>query len=99
LSDPTADAHFLVRDEDLRRLWNALDRARQVHRECLRGRQDSVLEMVTRVDVLGALEDFIGALDARKVPVPPRLQREVKILQNLTRYRTAHRRPVPTSPK
>lgn len=92
MSDPTGDARALARDEDLRRLWDVLDRARGLHRACLRGRQDAVLEMVTRIDVQGALEDFISALETRKLPVPPRLQREVRILQNLTRYATARRR-------
>ena len=82
----------MARDDDLRRLWDVLDRARGVHRACLRGRQDAVLETVTRVDVLGALEEFITALETRKLPVPPRLQREVKILQNLTRYASGRRR-------
>jgi hypothetical protein len=84
-------------DERLRQLWGVLDQARQVHRESLRGRQDSMLEMVTRTDVLGALEDFITALEDRKLPVPPPLQREVRILQNLTRYPGVRRRRAPAS--
>jgi hypothetical protein len=84
-------------DEHLRQLWSVLDQARRVHRESLRGRQDSVLEMVTRIDVLGALEDFITALEDRKLPVPPPLQREVRILQNLTRYPGARRRRAPSA--
>lgn len=79
-------------DADLRRLWVVLDHARRVHRESLRGRHDAVLETVTRVDVLGALEDFIGALESHKLPIPPPLQREAKILQNLTRHASGRRR-------
>ena len=86
-------------DEDLRRLWAALDHARGVHRACLRGRQDSVLEMVTRGDVLGALEDFIGALEIRRLPVPPRLQREAQILQNLARYASGRLRRTHVPPR
>lgn len=96
MSDPTGDVRAVARDEDLRRLWVLLDSARGVHRACLRGRQDAALEMLTRIDVLGALEDFIHALESRKLPVPPRLQREVKILQNLTRHATARRRRTQT---
>ena len=55
--------------------------------------------MVTRGDVLGALEDFIGALEARKLPVPPRLHQEAKILQNLTGYPGMHRHRTGTPPR
>lgn len=57
------------------------------------------MEMVTRVDVLGALEDFIKTLDTLKLPVPLRLQREVQILQNLTRHPSGRRRRTPAPPR
>ena len=55
--------------------------------------------MVTRGDVLGALEDFIGELEIRRLPVPPRLQREVQILQNLARYASGRRRRTQVPPR
>ena len=97
--DPIRAARARARDEDLRRLWDVLDHARGVHRACLRGRQDSVLETITRGDVLGALEEFIGALETRRLPVPPRLQREVQILQNLARYASGRRRRAQVPPR
>jgi hypothetical protein len=58
-----------------------------------------MLEMITRGDVLGALEDFIGELETRRLPVPPRLQREVQILQNLARYASGRRRRTQVPPR
>jgi hypothetical protein len=92
LSDPNGDPRSLVRDAELRRLWEDLERAREVHRDCLRGRQDLRQELLTRADVLGALEDFVAALANRHVPIPPRLQREVALLKNLAIHPIARRR-------
>jgi hypothetical protein len=55
--------------------------------------------MMTRIDVLGALEDFIRTLETLKLPVPLRLQREVQILQSLTRHASGRRRRATAPPR
>lgn len=73
-------------DAELHQLGAVLTHARRVHRATLRGRQDPILEMTTRADVLLALEDVIEALEVHHLPVPRRMQQEIAILRNLARY-------------
>ena len=80
-------------DSELQRLRMDVERARRTHRDALRGRRDPATETSTRADVLVALENFVHALQSRQLPVPPTVQRDIALLQNLCRRTGTTRRP------
>jgi hypothetical protein len=76
-------------DLDLHRLWTTLELARTKHREQLAGRDGSSnLVLSTRYDTLIALEDYAAALESHHVPIPPSVNRDLRLLRGLCSHAT-----------
>jgi hypothetical protein len=78
-------------DGELRRLLAEMKQAQVRHRRELRGRVDTLRVTATREDALAALELYADALLARRLPVPPAMQRDLRLLRVLCPK--ARRRP------
>jgi hypothetical protein len=70
-------------DGELQQLLDDLKRARSSHRDALRGRVDTPHVESTRADTLVAAEAYVSALHERRLPIPPRLHRDLVILRIL----------------
>jgi hypothetical protein len=77
-------AHLVRRqDVGLQRLLNEMKAARAAHRQALGGRLDTVQIEATRAEAWAALEAYVSALHARRLPIPPPLHRDLEILRGL----------------
>jgi len=72
-------------DAELRRLIDEVVRTRKAHRhELSRHRQATHTSIkFTRQDSLAALETYLAALQARHLPAPPTMQRDLALLRAL----------------
>jgi hypothetical protein len=70
-------------DGELRRLLDEVKRTKGRHRLELRGRVETPTVQSTREEALVALEVYTAALDARRLPVPRDMQRDLKLLRVL----------------
>lgn len=68
---------------DLQRLLDDMKSTKVAHRLALGGRLDLFRIESTRSESLVALEAYVSALDARGLPIPPPLHRDLDLLRRL----------------
>ena len=72
-------------DDELRRMYDDIVRARADHRTTLARRWDRDAVSLTREAWLGALERYVGALDGRRLPTPRTVHADLAMLRILCR--------------
>jgi hypothetical protein len=70
-------------DLELRNLLQDVIRTRAEHRHELGKRFDPTLILSTREASLSALEAYVAALEERRLPIPPTMHRDLKLLRIL----------------
>lgn len=70
-------------DWELQHLMDQVQAAKLSHRQALGGRLDTLQIESTRTELLAALETYGTALEARHLPIPPTLRRDLDMLRRL----------------
>jgi hypothetical protein len=73
----------MTEDPELQRLFDEVTRTRTEHRHELGNRVDASVVFATREASLAALENYVDALQARHLPTPPTMHRDLKLLRIL----------------
>jgi hypothetical protein len=75
--------HLTANEQELRHLLEEVIRTKAEHRDELGRRINPTLIFSTREASLTALEDYVFFLEALRLPVPPRMHRDLEILRVL----------------
>lgn len=73
----------MTQHADLHRLLDEIKTAKLVHQRALDRHPNASMVESTRTDWRSALTTYMDALDARHLPIPPRLHRDLEILRCL----------------